>query len=853
MSHIDDELEFHIEMQTRRYIEAGMDPVAARAKAMTRMGDLDAAAKAVHAIRPPSQEPPVNETRWMHGLGQDVRHAMRILRRSPGYVAITIAMLAMGTGASTAVFSVVDGVILQSPFEDVDNLAYLRIQGPDGRLTSAVPRDLYEGLSANLPAPIASAGIFAISSPVVTGVETPRRTQVECLSSSMVNVLRARPRIGRWFSADEDHPGAPGVAVVSAKFWKNTLGGDPNVLGRTIVLDEHAATIIGVMPAGFDGPLSRINRDIWVPLGQATRASERFGCRPPGNTVNALVRLSPDATMELGTAALRNASGRALKLTPLTDGTTGDLQSPFLALVGAVAAVLLIAFANVANMGLERLLGRRRELHIRVALGATRARIIRGTVIEHLLVATAGAAAGVALAFVGFDAIIALLPPSLPNLDAVTINGRVLAVSVSLALCGGLASGLVAAVQASTAASHSSVASSDRGHTRGSRMTRRVLVVSELALGVLILVGALLMIRTFVTLRPSAPGFDPSHKEVALVRLPPATPEDERLRFFETVREELASQPGIREVAGTTHLPMYGSIAVLDLAIGNTKGEVFTGTASTNYFDLMKIPVVRGRGFRDQDQQGAAPIAVVNEAFVRRWMPDREPLGATLTLNGGGLTGSPVTIVGVIGDTRSMGSDTRTRPEVHLPFAQTLMGNALFVVSTDARAAATLPTVLRQIVARQRPGQLVDRIENLETLIGSQVALPRLGAWLFGTFASLAVLLSAVGLAATLAWSVAQRRREIGIRMALGAKPADVRALIVRQMLGMSVTGVALGLLAAAGTTRLLAGWLYGVTPRDPVTFAACGALMLAVSALAAYLPARRATSIDPLITLRGD
>lgn len=849
---VNDELEFHIEMLTRRFIEEGLDPVGARAKAMKRIGNLDAAVQASRAITL-DKEAAVNRTSWTEGFAQDVRHATRVLKRAPGFVAITVVMLALGTGASSAVFSVVDGVILRSPFVDVNAVAYLRSRNPKGQLTSAVPREVYDRLSGNLPAAIAAVGDFTIGSSIVTGVETPRRTQTECLSASMAVVLGTRPTQGRWFSAAEDRPGAAGVAVVSAKFWRGTLGGDPQVLGRTLVLDDEPATIIGVMPPGFDGPVSSINRDLWVPIRQTTSARQRFGCRLPGATVSALVRLKPGVTLEAGSAALSVAAGSELVLTPLTEGTIADLQNPFLALVGAVVAVLLIAFANVANIGLERLVGRRRELGIRMAIGATRARIIRETVIEHVLVAGAGAAAGIGVAYLSFDAIIALLPPSLPNLDAVAINARVLAMSVGLALLGGLASGLVAASQASASAIRSGVNSGDRGHTRGSHATRRVLVVSELALGVLLLVGALLMIRTFVTLRPSAPGFDPAGKHLALVRLPEGTTREDRLSFVRAVSDELLTVPGIREVAATTSIPMRRTVALLPAAIGEAKGEILTGAVTPNYFDMMGVPLRRGRKLSSVDGADARPVAVVNEAFVRRWFPDSQPLGTTVTLRPGTKQTASFTIVGVIGDTRSFGGDINTRPFLYMPLSQSVLGNAFFMIHADRRAAAVLPSAVRDAVARVSPGQLVDEVEVLQDEMSAEVARPRLGAWLFGSFATLAVLLAAVGLAATLAWSVAQRRREIGVRMALGARPADVRRLVVGQMLGLSLTGIVVGLLAAAASTQLLKGWLYGVTPLDPLTFAACAVVMLAVSALAAYLPARRATRVDPVIALRGD
>lgn len=845
------ELEFHLEMLTRRYVDAGLDPDAARAKALARMGDLRAAARESQAIDPRPDEQG-RRGPWIQTLLQDVGHGIRGLRRAPRYAVFVIVMLALGTGASTAVFSVVDGVILRSPFSEPDSVAMLVATGANGQQTSALPRDAYERIAANLPPQIAAVGVMTIGSPIVTRVDVPRRTQVECISASMVTVLGSRPQMGRWFTAADDHPGAPPVAVVSAKFWRDTLGSDPGVLGRSIDLDDVPVTIIGVMPRGFDGVYSRFGRDIWVPIGHAAATPALFGCRPPGPTVSATARLHPQVTMAAGTAALNAAaSSSTLSLVPITEHISGSLKDPLNALVGAVIAVLLIAFANVANLGLERLAGRRRELAIRLALGATRARLVRETVFEHVVIAALAALTGVGIAALTFDAIIALLPPALPHLDAVSLNGRVLAASVGFTLLGGLGAGLVAAIQASSASVRGGMSAGDRGHTRGSHRARRILVASELAMAVVLLVSALLMIQTFVTLRPSAPGFDPSGKQIAHVRLPPGLSHQERLRFFEAVRGELSAIPGVRAVAGTSYVPMAGTRAMLEVTAGDLKGDVITGTVSSNYFDVMRIPVLRGRALNDADTAGSPAVAVVNDAFARRWLPGRDPLGATVTLDS--LSTVPLTIVGVIGDVRTSGADTRLRPEIYLPLAQTMLGNPSFVVGADPRAAAAFPATMRAIVNRLRPGQLVDRVEAFQDLVDAGVSYQRLGAWLFGVFAALAVGLGAVGLAATLAWSVAQRRREIGIRMALGAQPGDVRRLVVHQTFWMSAIGVGAGLAAAGATTNLLKEWLYGVTPLDPWTFAACGALMLAISAVAAYVPTRRATRVNPVIALRGD
>ena len=794
----------------------------------------------------------MQRTSWVGSAGQDLRHAYRVLRRAPGFVAVAIAMLALGTGASTAVFSVVDGVILRSPFANPEAMAFLLVNRPEGR-SAAVPRDAYERLAAAIPPSIVAVGVVTIAPPIVTRVEAPRRTQTECITASMATVLGAAPAMGRWFSAEESRPGAAPVAVISWKFWRGTLGGDPDVIGRIIGLDDVPVTIVGVMPAGFDGPLSRVNRDVWVPY-DVSHTTPLFGCRPPGPTVNAMVRVRPGVSMEAGAQALNGAAGTTdLVLESAVEGTIGDLQGPFNALVGAVLAVLLIAFANVTNLGLERLAGRRRELAVRIALGATRGRIIRETIAEHVVVALVGAAAGVGIAFVSFDAMIALLPESLPNRDAVSLNGRVLAAAMMLAVFGGVCSGFASAVYASADSQRGGPAAGDRGHTRGSTVVRRLLVAAELALGVMLMVGALLMVRTFLTLRPSQPGFDPADKHIALVRLPPSTTTADRVAFVQRVGDELRQVPGVRAVAATTSVPMRRSVALLEASVGDATREVYTGAVSANYFDMMRIPVLRGRGFTDDDAAASMGVAVVNEAFVRQRLSAADPLGATVTLRPGTAQSASLRIVGVIGDTRSFGGDTRIRPFVYMPLTQSILGNAFFVVHAQGRAAAELPATLRGIVGQIDRSLLVDEVAPLQEEMDAEVAQPRLGAWLFGVFAGLAVLLAGVGLAATLAWSVAQRRREIGIRLALGARPRDVRTLVVGQMLGLALAGVAAGLFAAGLSTGLLRGWLYGVTPLDPVTFASSGVLMLVVSSIAAYLPARRATRVDPVVTLRAD
>jgi predicted permease len=846
----DPELDFHLEMLTQRYVDEGLDPDAARAKALSRMGDLGRSAARRHAIED-RKDRRVRRRDWMHGWGQDVRTGWRVLRRSPGFVAIAIVMLGLGTGASAAIFSVVDAVILRSPFADVDQVAMVLARRPDGQL-GGLSLDRFERLAATPLSTIVGIGIDTIASPIVSKVDLPKRTQTVCLSASMPAVIGAQPRLGRWFTAVEARRGAPAVAVVSHTFWQRTLGANPAAIGRVVALDGAPVTVIGVMPPGFDGPYPRLYREVWVPFWPTEGAPQPYGCSVSGMFVP-LARLRPGAQLEVATQELNAMSGAAdLVLSPYADELIGDLRSPMHALLGAVLAVLLIAFANVTNLGLERLAGRRREVAVRLALGATRTRLVRETVAEHLLLSIAGGLAGIGVAAVSFGGLMGLLPASLPNLDAIDLNWRVLFASLALTIVGGIGAGLVAAWHAATSAFGSNLAAGDRGFTTGRSWTRQALVSAELALGVLLLVGALLMVRTFLTLRPSEPGFDATGKHIALIRLEPGTTPQERRVFAEGMILELSRRPGIRAVAATTSVPMRRSVAILPAMAGSVSANTYTGSVTANYFDLMKMSVRRGRGFTATDRDGAPPVAVVNETFVRRWLPDTEPLGATIAL-GRGSNLVDVRIVGVLADTRSFGHDTRTRPFVYRPLAQDPAGNAFFMIDADVRTAGDIGAAVRTAAAIVKPGVLVDEVERLADEMNAEVARPRLGAWLFGLFAALAVLLAAAGLAAILTWSVTQRRREIGVRIALGATVNQVRALVVGQTLRMVVAGVAVGLLSAAWATRLLEGWLYGVDALDVPTFAVCGTMMVAIGLLAAWLPAHRAARVDPVHALRGD
>jgi putative ABC transport system permease protein len=861
-----DDIAHQLDDAYREALATGISEAEARARAERHITDWDALAGDLSSS-PRLRQPAV--ARWSDRLddraiargrptpwsrmGADIRYAIRLMVKTPGFSALAILMLALGTGANAAVFSVVDAVMLRSPFDRPHEIAGVTSTGADGRFTPT-PRELFERL-ASLSHVVASAGTRTIGSPIVTNVEIPRRTQVECYSASMRDVLGSRPFLGRWFSVSEDTPAGPPVGLVSHAFWQGTLNADANVLGRRILLDGSPMTIIGVMRRGFDGAASLLDRDIYVPAGQSTAGRPAFGCRPPEATVNGYVRVRTGLSFDEAAESINASLGGPIRirLYSLSEDALGDRRGMFIALPGAVVAILLIACANVANLGLARLVGRRREIAVRLALGATRGRILRQTATEQLVIAAVGAVAGVLIAALTFDALLALLPRGLPHAAVIGLNSRVLMASIGITLGAALGVGLIPAIQASSVGLRAGLAQDDRAQTPGGRRTRWVLVGSELALGTMLLVGALLMVRTFLTLLPGEPGFDPANKLTATVRVE-GLPLAESRAFKNEVARQLRESPGIRAIAMTSHLPLVRTVALWNMSLDGASAEVITRFISPNYLDVMRIPVIRGRGFGDADRMDAPAVLLVNEAFVRRWMPDREPLGAVISL--GAPRNKPPAlrrVVGVIGDTRYSGADTLSRAEVFVPIEQETFDASYFVISGTPSALAAAPAALRRVVSGLRPGQLVDRIQHLDAILADAVAYPRLGAWLFGLFGGLAVILGAIGLGSTLAWSVAERRREIGVRMALGASPRAIGGLIVASTLRLTAIATALGLTGAYFASQLLQRWIYGVSRTDAGTYVLCGGAMLVIALLAAYVPMRRATRVDPLTSLRTD
>ena len=806
-------------------------------------------------------------------FGRDARFALRLMARTPVYTSAAVLMIALGTGANAAMFSIVDAVLLRSPFAHPDRVVGVLIEGTNRRATAAISRPEFDALRERGGVFESIAALGSSRAPILSGVGEPQRFAPECVTASTFRVLGTPPLAGRTFSDEEERSGAA-VVVISYRFWQRVLAGAPDAVGRQLDLNGVPTTVVGIMPHGFAGPYSHDAIDGWLPItlppiAQAARRQAignemaRPACVPLG-TLNVFARLTP--ALPFGAAARQATDAAGIDRIPDWQGRTGgrvrleqlenvnvtELRTPLLALVGAVGCVLLIACANVANLQLERAVGRHRELAIRLAIGATRGRLLRQTLTETLVLYLVGGAAGAVAAMWTLHAIVALLPIGVPHVDDVAMSARVLTATLVFACAAGLAVGLVPALTTTSVATIGELKISTPTGSRTGTWIRRALVTSQVALSLTLLVGAGLMVRTFLTLRPVRPGFTASDKITVSVQQ--RSPDAVRPSvFFRRLFDRLQEIPGTQAVSGSTYLPMSGVVTSGMVSAGETTLSAWEGTVTPNYFAEMQIPIVRGRAFAATDDDAAPAVTIVNETFARRTWADHDPIGEAVTVRGFDGMQFVRHVVGVVRDTRSLGGDLKTRPELYVPFAQDGLPFLYVIVRTADPFDARLPGEIRAAAAALDPLQVVDHFTVLQTMLDDGVSTPRFGAWLLAAFAAMALLLAAVGLAASIAWGVAQRSREIGVRMALGARGRDVVAMFLKQGLGVTLAGIVFGLAGAAASTRLLQSWLYGVTPLDGRAFAGSAVGMLVIAALATYLPARRAAGVDPVVTLRTE
>jgi len=810
----------------------------------------------------------------MDAMWKNLTYSLRMLVKRPSLTIVAIVAIALGIGANTAIFSVVNTVLLQPlPYEQPEQLVMLatetRSQTLDGRGTFSVPDFLdIQQHSKTLE----YVAMYQRTGTIVTEGGEPERLIGTAVNADYFPLLRVKPVLGRLFTRDEDKPGASPVIVLSYGLWQRRFGGDPNIVGREVNLGGKT-TVVGVLPAGFKFPISDDPQEYWEPIFSAGFVTKEAREERASRFLSAIGRMKPGVTVEEVKADLDLLSRQIEQQYPqsntkvmfnavsMHEDITRDYRGALLVMLGAVGLVLLIACANVANLLLARAAARQKEVAIRMALGASRARIAAQLLTESLLLSLAGGVVGLLLASWGIDLLIAYGPSDVPRLHTVSLDRYVLFFTFVISMLTGVLFGLVPALQASKPDPGNTLKQDGRGLSHGGRnRMRSALIVSEVALSLMLLTGAGLLINSFWRLLRTDAGFE--LQGVLALDIPLSTTKypkpEQRAAAFESLIARMKSLPGVRDASVVSNVPLTDFDYELSFQIEGRPpykpGEEATTdytVIGNDYFRTMNIPLLRGRGFTNHDVAGSPEVIVVSDAFVKRYFPGEDPIGRRIVFDGPKKT--PLEIVGVVADIKRNGLDVAAEPELYVSHVQRPERRLNLVVRTDALDASQLTQAARAEVKAFDSNQIIWRTQTLEDLLGTSVAPRRFNMLLLGIFASVALVLAAVGLYGVMSYSVSWRTHEIGIRMALGAKRADVLRLVIRQGMTMTLIGLALGLIGAFALSRVIAGLLYGVSPKDPLTFAGVSIVLLAVALLACLLPARRATRVNPIVALRSE
>jgi len=862
---LDEEVRFHIELLTEENIERGMGPDDARYAALRTFGGVDRTKEAYR------------EQRGLHlieTIFQDLRYGVRQLRLSPGFAAVAVVTLALGIGANIAIFTVVYDVLLKPlPFSHPEQLVGVFEANEQAGVAEngSSYQEFEEWRRVNLSfSEMAGDQEHELT---LTGRGEPVSVRVADVTPEIFPLLDARPLLGRTLLPEDGKRGAAPVALLSEGLWRSRFAADPAVIGIAIDLDKRAFTVVGVMPDAFQYPLMMKTRQLWIPLLQ----DPLFGpwtTLPGGHWLRVVARLKPGIPLVQAQAEMdainRRLAGKyragdpgwAIRIGPLKSEVVGKAGTTLLTMLGAVVLVLLIACANVANLLLARATSRAREFAVRVALGAGRFRIVRQLLTESVLLGLVGAAVGVFLAYGGAKALGRMLPPGLPRVHDLRIDGWMLGFALLLSMGASLLFGLAPALFAADSRRQSTIQESGRsGEGLGRLRIRRGLVAVEIALALVLLVGAGLFIRSFAALITVDPGFDARRILKAEVSLPrfQYSKQEQWVAFSTEVLERVQAQPGMQQSAIAVPLPLADGFVNLGFSIEKGSplpaGRIRTAdyvAVSPGYFQVLGIPLVRGRYFERQDTLSTPRVVVISEALARLYFPDRDPIGSRLVFGfppDGNLARE---IVGIVRDVRDAALSRPPGPMMYVPFAQAPFWGGCLIVKTAA-GTDTVARAIRQIVHEVDRDLPVDNIEWMSAAVEATVATTRFRTWLIGVFGAMALALATAGVFGVISYSVSCRTHEFGIRIALGATRREILRLVMREGLCLTLAGAVAGIAAALALTRLISSLLYGVRATDPATFVALPLLLTGTALLAAYLPARRATRVDPIVSLRHE
>ncbi len=867
-SEIDEEMRFHMEMRARSYAAEGLPEEEAASRARRAFGNS-------LLLRERTRDADV----WtgLDALLQDVRHSFRMLRRSPGFTAAAVATLALGIGANTAVFSVVDAVLLRPlPYDEPDRLFVLYQQHHEENVgrTRAAPLDFLDWQQRSRS--FAAMGAHIGTGFTLTGGGEPELVIGQLVSVELFDVLRVRPLLGRAFRPEENEAGRDRVMLLSHGLWQRRFGGDAAIVGRTVVANGRPYTVVGVMPPGFDYPEKRYQ--LWVPFPFRGENPDNLPISRQSRYLQVIGRLADGVTPAQAAAELdaigrrlaeefpESDGGTTIRMASFTEETVGGVRKALLLLLGAAGFVLLIACANVTSLLLARASTRRREMAVRSALGVGLPRLVRQLLTETFVLFAIGLSAGLLVAQATLRAVRTFGPADIPRLAEAALDSRVLLFSGAAAGVAALLFGLAPALQAARAGATGAgkiggrVVSAEPRHQR----LRSAVIVAEIGISLVLLTGAGLAVRSFLRLQGAEKGFDPDRAVTFNVVMPAAKYPDAPSMWacYRQLLGNLASQPAFEAVGFTTHLPLSGQ----DLENGVTlEGAPEGGDPpvaglhgiSPGYLEAMGIPLRRGRAFTSQDREGSLPVALVNETFARRYWPGQDPLGKRLSVDGP--EGPWRMVVGVVADVRHRSLDAVAHPGVLLPYLQldpgflTAWARGLSVVIRSSAGPSVVAGFARRGIHATDPNMPLIDFQPMARLVAGSTAQPRFRTLLMGGFALIAFTLALVGVFGVMSYFVAQRTQELGVRMALGARRSDVLALVLGRGARLALLGVLCGLLGARALTGWMAGLLYEVSPTDPATFALAAGLLTAAALAASYLPARRAAAVDPAVVLREE